>query len=44
MLNLNKCTKAKPKPRPAVNFKNSSYVCVHITVYECRKQHSTEQY
>jgi len=42
MLNLNQCTKTKPKPNPTVNLKNSSYVC--IIVHNRHIQHSTEQF
>ena len=34
MLNLKKCTKTKPKPKPTLVFKNCSRVCttvIHIT-------------
>jgi len=43
MLNINKGTKTKLKPKPAHIFTNCSYVCIHVTVYNCRTQHSTEQ-
>ena len=29
MLNLNKCTKTKPKSKPTLIFKNCSYVCAY---------------
>jgi len=32
MLNLNKCTKTKPKPKPTHIFKNCSYVCVSASL------------
>ena len=33
MLNLNKCIKTKPKPKPTLIFKNCSYVCVSLCTY-----------
>jgi len=42
MLNLNKCTKTKPKP--TLVFQNCSYVCVCIIVHNCRTRRSTEQF
>ena len=39
MLNLNECTKSKPKP--TLIFKNSSYVCVCIIVHNNTAQHRT---
>jgi len=29
ILNLNKCTRTKPKPKPTLIFKNCSYVYAH---------------
>jgi len=33
MLNQNKCTKIKPKPKPTLSCKNCSYVCVCVYHY-----------
>jgi len=44
MLNLNKHTKSKTKPKRTVNCKNCSCVCVRIIVHNCHTQHSTEQF
>jgi len=32
MLNLNKHTKTRPKPKPAFNLKNCSHLCVYRSV------------
>jgi len=43
MLNLNKCTKTKPKRKPTLIFMNCSCVCVSL----CTSQkiiHNTEQF
>ena len=39
ILNLNKCTRTKPKPKPTVIFKNCSYVCA----YHCAQLSYTTQ-
>jgi len=40
MLNLNKCTKLNLNQHLSLR---TAQVCVHITVHNCRTQHSTEQ-
>ena len=40
MLNLNKCTETKPKPKPTLTCKNCSYVCS----YYCAQQSYTTQH
>jgi len=42
MVNLNKCTKTKPKS--ALSFKNCVRMCVRIIVCNCCTQCSTEQF
>jgi len=51
MLNLNKRTKTKPKPTVNSTVRTAHVcvcvcvcVCVRIIVYNCRTQHSTEQF
>jgi len=38
MLNIIKDTKTKPKLKPTLN------TCVRVTAYNCRTQHSIEQF
>jgi len=40
MLNINKCTKTKPKPKPTLIFKNCSYV----SAYHCAQLSYTAQH
>jgi len=44
MVNLNKCTKTKPKPTLSLVFKNCSYVCVSLctTVVHNTAQNSSD--
>jgi len=44
ILNLNKCTKTKPKPKPTLSCKNCSYVCVSLctTVVHNTAQNSSD--
>jgi len=42
MLNLNKCTKTKTKPKPTLIFKNCSYMCpYHCAQLSYTTQHRT---
>jgi len=43
MLNLNKHTQTKPKPKVTLNFQEL-LMCVRVIVHNCRTQHSTEQF
>jgi len=41
MLNLNKCTKTKHKPKPTKSSRTAR-MCMHITVHDCHTQYSKE--
>jgi len=46
MLNLNKCAKTKPKPKPILNFKNCSrvYISLCTTVIHNTAQNSSDNF
>jgi len=35
MLNLNKCAKSKPRPKPTLSVR-TALMCVHINMHNCR--------